>query len=79
MFALIFTAALDSAPVALPGPGTYRYEAFINGKTVGKNRLVVTPATGGVRIDEDASANLETGDSKAQSSMVVDVGMNVTR
>lgn len=72
MLALLLTLALDSAAVALPPAGTYRYEAFISGKIVGRSKLTVSKTPDGTRVDESASIDLETGSSTADTSMFLD-------
>ena len=74
----MLSAALDSAAILAPAPGSYRYEAFINGKTVGKNRLTLIQTANGIKIDESSTANLETGDSKAATTMLLDPNLNIT-
>ncbi|MDQ6931285.1 MAG: hypothetical protein M3126_11550 [Candidatus Eremiobacteraeota bacterium] len=72
MLAFMLTVALNSAAVTLPPVGTYRYEAFINGKIIGKSSLTVSKTPAGTKIDESANIDLETGSSKAETSMILD-------
>ena len=72
MLAFVLAAALDSSVAAMPQPGSYHYEAFSNGKIVGSNTITVSQTPAGTKLMEYGSAHLETGDSKAESTMLLD-------
>lgn len=72
MFALILTAALDSSLAIAPPPGTYHYAAYQKGKEVGRSTITIARAPTGTKIDERSSVNLDSGDSQAQTSMLLD-------
>ena len=77
MLALILVAALDSAaapaaPLSAPAPGTYRYTAFEKNKEVGNSTLTVARTAAGMKVDERSNVHLGGGDSKAQTSMMLD-------
>ncbi|MFN2527957.1 MAG: hypothetical protein ABR584_04475 [Candidatus Baltobacteraceae bacterium] len=78
MLALILIAALDAAPhsavagLAAPGPGTYHYSAYLKNKEVGNNTITIVRTAAGIKIDERSSVSLSAGDSRAQTSMLLD-------
>ena len=77
MFFLLMAAALGTATIVLPAPGIYRYEVVSGAKTIGKNELNVRRTALGTKIEESGSAHLETGDSSAKSSMLLDQNLNI--
>ena len=74
MLPLFLTLALDSA-MPMPPAGTYRYQAFINNKSVGGSTVTVSPDAPGTKIVESSASHLPTGDTRTNSTLLLDASL----
>jgi len=69
----ILTLAIDTA--MLPPPGTYRYNALINGKSAGTASVTISNAPPGTKVTEAATSHTANGDTNTKSTMLLNAGL----